>query len=454
MSTDIQYIWGGEPAPLMPYTPAVKAGDWVFFSGQLATDFETGISVEGGGDGRNPYLDNHLELQSKVILDNLTTTLAAAGCDIATDVVRIYQWFTSEYPTMEEFAAGNTWPRITISPYLRTRDLYIKPPRPASTGMGIKELLVADSLIEVDLLAIPGGPSVGFETPEGVPSPLAGYSPAIRRGDWIFLAGEIPVDWMGDWMSERHMGELSGLAPEARVNPYLWYDSPIERQTDYTLAKLEKIAAAAGASSLQDNCVKATVYLSSPNDFAGMDREWRRWFPENPPARVVVPYMGLGGMGSRIEIAMKLLADDASISKETIETSDAVQPPWHEPQAVKAGDYLFFSTVIPTDERGSLPAEVQRNPGFPHYGLPAQMEMEYLLKNISAICEAAGTSLENICKRQCYHADFADFQISINEWARHFPDGKPASTTMRIGGPLQVPGAHVILDLTGYAPSA
>lgn len=454
MSSDIQHIWGGEPMPLMPYTPAVKAGDWVFLSGQLATDFETGITAEGGGDGRNPYLDNHLELQSKVILDNLTSTLAAAGCDIATDVVRIYQWFTSEYPTMEEFAEGNTWPRITITPYLRTRDLYIKPPRPASTGMGIKELLVADSLIEVDLLAIPGGPSVGYETPEGVPSPLAGYSPAIRRGDWIFLAGEIPVDWMGDWMSERHMGDHSGLAPEARVNPYLWYDSPIERQTDYTLQKLEKIAAAAGASSLQKNCVKATVYLSGPNDFAGMDRVWRQWFPENPPARVVVPYMGLGGMGSRIEIAMKLLADDASISKETIETSDAVEPPWHEPQAVKAGDYVFFSTMIPTDEQGSLPAGVQRNPGFPHYGLPPQMEMEYLLGNISAICEAAGTSLANICKRQCYHADFADFQISINEWARHFPGSKPASTTMRIGGPLQVPGAHVILDLIGYAPGS
>ena len=242
---------------------------------------------------------------------------------------------------MEEFAAGNTWPRITITPYLRTRDLYIKPPRPASTGMGVRELLVADSLIEVDLLAIAGGGSVGYEVPDGVPSPLAGYSPAIRRGDWIFCAGEIPVDWVGDWGQEWRMGEPSGLAPEARVNEYLWYGSPIEQQTEYTLAKLEKIAAEAGASSLQ-NCVKATVYLSSPNDFAGMERVWKQWFPENPPARVVIPYMGLGGMGSRIEIAMKLLADDASISKETIETSDAVQPPWHEPQAVKAGDYVFF----------------------------------------------------------------------------------------------------------------
>lgn len=453
MASDLQHIWGDEPMPLMPYTPAVKAGNWVFLSGQLATDFKTGITPEGGGGDCNPYLDNHLELQSKVILDNLTSTLAKAGCDISTDVVRIWQWFVSDYPTMEEFAEGNTWPRINITPYLRTRNLYIKPPRPASTGMGVRELLVADSLVEVDVLAIAGGGSVGYEVPDGVPSPLAGYSPAIRRGDWIFCAGEIPVDWTGDWGQEWRMGEPSALAPEARVNEYLWYESPIERQTDYTLAKLEKIAAAAGASSLQ-NCVKATVYLSSPNDFAGMDRVWRQWFPENPPARVVIPYMGLGGMGSRIEIAMKLLADDASISKETIETSDAVQPPWHEPQAVKAGDFVFFSTVTTADERGMLPAEVQRNPGFPHYGLPPQMEMEYILKNVSAICEAAGTSVENICKRQCYHADFDDFQISINEWARHFPGGKPASTTMRIGGPLQVPGAHVILELTAYAPSA
>lgn len=453
MTNDRTAVWGDEPKPLMPYSPAIKAGGWVFLAGQLASDFETGVAPEAGGDGRNRYLDDQLELQSRFVLENLQRTLAAAGCDISSDIVRIYQWFTSPHPTIEEFSRGTTWPQISITPYLRTRDEFVKPPRPASTGMGIRGegLLVKDTILEVDMIAIPGGGSEGFETPEGVPSPLAGYSPAIRRGDWIFLAGEIPVDWMGDFGQPNDMGEPSGIAPEARVNPYFWYGSEIEAQTDYVLQKLEKIAASAGASSLR-NAVKATVYLSSPADFAGMERVWKQWFPENPPARVVIPYMGLGGKGSRVEVALKLLADDASITKQTIETSDAPEPPWHEPQAVKAGNFVFYSTQLPFDEQGNLAAEVQRHPSFPFYGQPPKLEMAYMLANVAAIAEAAGSSLENICRRQCFHDDFTHFAQSIEEWASHFPGDKPASTTLEIGGPLQVPGAHCLLDLIGYAP--
>ena len=35
-----------EPKPNAPYSPAVKAGGWVFVAGQLATDFKTGIAPE------------------------------------------------------------------------------------------------------------------------------------------------------------------------------------------------------------------------------------------------------------------------------------------------------------------------------------------------------------------------------------------------------------------------
>ena len=445
-------VWGGEPKPLMPYSPAIAAGGWVFVAGQLASDFVSGLAPEAGGDGRNPNSYNHLELQSRYVLQNLEETLKAAGCDIGTDIVRIYQWFTSPHPTIEEFSRGNSWPQISITPYLRTRDEFVHPPRPASTGMGIREsgLLVNKTILEVDMIAIPGGGSVGFEVPDGVASPLAGYSPAIRRGDWIFCAGEIPVDWSGDFNQPNNMGPPSGIAPDARINPYFWYGSEIESQTDFVLQKLEKIVGSAGGS--MKNTVKATVYLASPNDFEGMERVWKQWFPKDPPARVVIPYMGLGGMGSRIEIALKVLADDASIKKETIETSDAVEPPWHEPQAVKAGDFLFMSTAMAYDEMGNLPKSVQRHPEFPWYKQPPKLQMAYLMENTAAICEAAGTSLENIVRRQCFHDDFTHFQQSIEQWSTYFPGDRPASTTLEIGGPLQVPGAQFILDLIAYVP--
>jgi enamine deaminase RidA (YjgF/YER057c/UK114 family) len=452
---DRRAIWPGDiPKPLAPYSPAIKAGGWLFVAGQLASDFETGIAPECRLP--NPNLGDQLRLQSDFVLKNLAALHEAAGMDMRTDPVRIYQWFASKYPTMEEFAAGNTWPRISITPYLETRNLYIDEPRPASTGMGIREdgLLVRGTILEVDMISMEkqeGVEKQGFPVPEGVPSPLAGYSPAIRHGDWVFLAGEIPVDWQGDYLSPQHLGEPSGLARDARVNPYFWYGSEIEAQTDYTLQKLERIADAAGSSL--ERCVKATVYIASPNDFAGMDRVWKRWFPERPPARVVIPYMGLGGKGSRVEIAMKMLAKDSELQIETVETSAAPEPLGHEPQAVKAGPFLFFSTQMAFDSSGALAEETKRHPEFPWYKQPAKLQMRYMLKNVAAISEAAGTSLDQLCRRQAFHDDFTWFAETMeDEWASHFPGDKPASTTLRIGGPMVVPGANILLDLIGYIP--
>lgn len=456
MKSDRRAVWGDEPKPLMPYSPAVKAGGWVFFAGQLASDFVDGLAPEAGGDGRNPNVANPLELQSRFVMSNLQKTAAAAGVDIARDVVRIYQWFTSPYPTMEELAEGNTWPRISITPYLNTRNEFIFEPRPASTGMGIRAegLLVKDTILEVDMIAMDPvenpGPSIGTAVPDGTPSPLAGYSPAIRRGDWVFLAGEIPVDWVGDWGRAEYYGTPSGVALEARANPNFWYDSDVERQTDYVLQKQAAIAEAAGTSL--DRAAKATVYLGHPSEFEAMDKVWRHWFPENPPARVVIPYMGLGGRGSRVEVAFKLLAGDSKLDIETIEASGAPPGLGHEPQAVKAGRFLFFSTVTPANHNGSLEESTKRRPGFPWYGQPPKLEMRWMLDNVAKVCEAAGTSLDQIVRRQAFHHDFTSFSQSIEEWAAHFDGDKPASTTLEIGGPLLVPGSHVQMDLIGYCP--
>jgi enamine deaminase RidA (YjgF/YER057c/UK114 family) len=444
-------IWpDGPPRPLAPYTPAIKAGNWLFVAGQVASDFKNGLAPEAAP--KNPNLGNELELQSRYTLANLAKTVAAGGCDISKDAVRIWQWFATPHPTMEEIKAGNYYPRkTTITPYLDTRNDFINEPRPASTALGVRELMIKDTILEVDLICIDdGGKSEAFATPEGVPSPIAGYSPALRRGDWIFLAGEIPTDFIGDFMGSVHVGEPTALAKDAKVNPYFWYGSEIEKQTDYVLWKQSKIAEAAGTSF--DRAVKADVYIGDPSEYGGMDKVWKRWFPNNPPARCVIPNMGLNGKGSRIEIALTLLANDSSVKIETIKTDKAPKPFSHEPQAVKVGNLLFLSQQLPCDENGSLIPEGARNPNFPFYGLPAQEQMRYMLKNVAAICEAAGTTLQNVVHRTCFHDSGEHFAEAMQEWASHFPERKPCSTTLIIGGPLVVPGAHTLLDLMAYVP--
>lgn len=445
-----QAIWPDIPQPLMPYSPAVKAADWIFVSGQLASDFKTGIPPEARPI--NPNLGNEQATQSRYVMETLKRTLAAGGADLSKDVARIWQWLPWERPTLDEMRAGDAYPEgLRISPYLDVRNEYIREPRPASVAVSIRELPVRGAQIEIDLIAIvDGSEAKGFAAPEGVPAPLAGYSAALRRGDWIFLAGEVPTDWQGDYGAARSMGDPSALAREARTNPHVWYGSDIEAQTDYTMSKLEKIAASAGGSLKR--VVKADVYLGSPADYAGMDRAWKRWFPENPPARCVIPYMGLGTRGSRIEIALTLLADDSTLQIERIETSDAPEPFSHEPQAVKVGNFLFLSQQMACDSRGVLADGMLRHENFPWYGLPGKNQMRYMMKNVAAICEAAGTSVENVVRRACFHDEGTHFADSIEEWASYFPGVKPASTTMKIGGPLVVPGANALLDLIAYVP--
>jgi enamine deaminase RidA (YjgF/YER057c/UK114 family) len=452
-SPDIQAIWPeGTPKPLMPYSPAVRAGDWLFVAGQLASDFTTGLAPEVT-EG-NPYLRNKLGAESDFTLNNIAKTIAAAGGDIDEHAVRIFQWMVSEDLTLEAYNAGETWPGLSISPYLEARNKHLTDPRPASTALAVSELLVKGTTVEVDLICrLDDATSIGIPVPEGVPGPLAGYSPAVVRGDYVFLAGEIPTDFIGDFGRSDHHGPGSGVAIEARPNPYMWYGSAIEAQTDFVLWKLSKIAEAAGTSL--DRAIKADVYIAHPDDFEGMDKVWRKWFPTNPPARVVVPYMGFGGRDSRVEVALQLLSGESSLTIETINTPNAPTPIGHEPQAVKCGDLLYFSTQMAFDSTGQLAEGMARHPNFPYYGSPAKAQVRYMLKNVAAIAEAAGTDLENIVRRVCFHDDFAFFQEAIDEWAAHFPGVKPASSTIGlVNGPMVVPGAKVLLDLIAYVPES
>jgi 2-iminobutanoate/2-iminopropanoate deaminase len=58
------------PAAIGPYSQAVRAGDFIFCSGQVALSPETGAMVDGG-----------VEAQTRQVLDNLGAVLTAAGAD-------------------------------------------------------------------------------------------------------------------------------------------------------------------------------------------------------------------------------------------------------------------------------------------------------------------------------------------------------------------------------------
>ena len=91
--------------------------------------------------------------------------------------------------------------------------------------------------------------------------PPASYSQAVKAGGLVFVSGTAPHD--------PATGAIVGTT--------------IQEQTRQCLANIAAILAAAGSS--MDKIVSVTIVLADEDDFAGMNEEYLRWFPSNPPAR-------------------------------------------------------------------------------------------------------------------------------------------------------------------------
>ena len=97
-------------------------------------------------------------------------------------------------------------------------------------------------------------------TPEAA-KPPATYSQAVRAAGLIFVSGTAPHD--------PQTGALVGAT--------------IQEQTRQCLQNIAAILQAAGSSL--DKVASVTVILAEDQDFQGMNEEYIKWFPSNPPAR-------------------------------------------------------------------------------------------------------------------------------------------------------------------------
>lgn len=75
---------------------------------------------------------------------------------------------------------------------------------------------------------------------------------------------------------------VSGTGPWDPISGKIVGDT-IQEQTRQCLQNVSAILKAADTSL--DRVVSATVIILEEGDFAGMNEEWIKWFPSNPPAR-------------------------------------------------------------------------------------------------------------------------------------------------------------------------
>src|SRR5690348_10668778 len=93
------------------------------------------------------------------------------------------------------------------------------------------------------------------------PKPPPAYSQAVKAAGLVFVSGTGPFD------------PVSGAVTGATI----------QEQTRQCLKNISAILGAAGTSL--SKVVSATVILLDGSEFAGMNEEWVKWFPVDPPAR-------------------------------------------------------------------------------------------------------------------------------------------------------------------------
>ena len=91
--------------------------------------------------------------------------------------------------------------------------------------------------------------------------PPATYSQAVKAAGLVFVSGTAPHD--------PATGAIKGTT--------------VQEQTRQCLTNISAILEAAGSSL--DKIVSVTIVLADEDDFSGMNEEWLKWFPSNPPAR-------------------------------------------------------------------------------------------------------------------------------------------------------------------------
>jgi len=119
--------------------------------------------------------------------------------------------------------------------------------------------------------------------------------------------------------------------------------------------------------------------------------------------------------------------------KRTIQTEQAPTAIGPYSQAIRIGDFLYTSGQIALDPESGmfLSGEIEE-------------ETEQTLKNISAILQAGGLSLENVVKTTVYLSDLNHFSRMNQVYEKYFSKIKPARACVQVAALPK--GAKIEID--------
>lgn len=405
----------------------IRAGRWLFATGQAGVDYIHGLAPEVLQSGHPFDGPSKAHREARRLFRNVDEVLAA-GSSSAANVVRIDQYYTSA---------------DAVPAYHETRREYFKDKIPPSTSNLHRRFTRAGQSMEVQVMAAIPGPDFEVRHEAGAVAykihASSGYSPALTAGDFRFVPGQT-----AEALDEHE----PGVDPEARRGRGLWKGTPIKLETDFIIRrKMTPTLKAVGADL--DTVLKAQVYLRDQEDIPHFREVWAKYFPVEPATTIIATETpGFIMPESRIEINVIALAKDGKTKKQIISTV----PPLFTgaTTAVRAGDLLFISGLMAV-RNGALVPQAKADLAQPFYAIPVKSELREILAQAQAICEAVGTGLQNTVRIQQFHSHLTDLPATLEVWTEAL-DGMPLPLSPIEVPWLSVPDARLCVDLWVYIP--
>jgi len=340
----------------LPFSPAVKAGGFIYLSGALATD-DTGKFA--GGD---------IKAQTKRVLDNLARVLKAAGSKLENAAsATVFLKKAADFQAMNEVYRG----------------YWLKDP-PVRTTV-VANLANPEALIEISMVAVPDGGERQVVHPAGWLKSPSPYSYGIRSGDTMYLAGLISRN-----------GKDNSVVP-----------GDMKVQTKTVMDNAGEILKAAGMT--YGDVASSRVYITDTALFQDMNATYRTYFPKDPPARATVK---TGLMSPEAMVEITLLAVKGGI-REVINPPNAdgspAQPNPNLSSAIRIGNRLFLSGMLGNDASNKGDANAQTRATLARIGRTlkaAGFDWKDVVDGAVYLTDIKNYSAMNVAYREIFSADF------------------------------------------------
>lgn len=405
---------------------ATVAGDLVFYGGGVAAHPQRGIPEGIKPFDGYPHHWSQINRELTYCYDIMRQVLEKAGSSIS-DVLKISSFHTQVDDVFEA---------------LRMRPEIFGEKPPPSTLVLTDELPVRNARVALETISLVKS---SFYTRQSLVSSTSAapmpphqriwgktiYSKATRGGGFLFTSGR----------TNNVIGGTTDTALRGYEDFPYQGDHAVE-SCRLVLDYLRDVLASFNANF--SHVVKAEIYLNDMSQISGIDKVWHESFVEDPPARIFIPAQ-FPTTYSTMEIELIAIDPEGPWDRESVQSRSARARWAWEPEAVRAGPYLFFSGLSATDFINGVAPEAQVSTALPFHDNRTRRELAYIAELIRDVSGSRVTPLR--CK--FISPELEQLGVFSEAWRTELGT-MPPMTAMRSPGVLPVPATAFQLDLIGW----